>query len=105
MEIDSMTNPSLMVPTDSIPAYCQRNGIRRLSLFGSALRQDFRADSDVDLLVDFQPDAGVGFLALARMQRELSDLFHRKVDLVPRSGLKTPIRGSVLNDAEDLYAE
>jgi hypothetical protein len=105
MEIDSMTNPSLMVPTDSIPAYCQRNGIRRLSLFGSALRQDFRPDSDVDLLVDFQPDTGVGFLALARMQRELSDLFHRKVDWVPRSGLKTQIRGSVLNDAEDLYAE
>jgi uncharacterized protein with HEPN domain/predicted nucleotidyltransferase len=78
MEIDSLTNPSLMVPTDSIRAYCQRNGIRRLSLFGSALRPDFRSDSDVDLLVDFQPDAGVGFLALARMQRELSDLFHRK---------------------------
>ena len=100
-----MTNSSLVIPTDSIAAYCQRNGIQRLALFGSAVREDFRPDSDVDLLVEFRSDARVGFLALSRMQRELSDLFQRKVDLVPQDGLKPQVRGAVLGDAEVLYAE
>jgi uncharacterized protein len=100
-----MINPHLSVPTDSIRSYCQRNGIQRLALFGSVLREDFSPDSDVDLLVEFRSDARVGFLALSRMQRELSDLFHRKVDLVPQHGLKPLIRGSILRDAEVVYAE
>ena len=100
-----MINPHLAVPTDSIRAYCQRNGIQRLALFGSALREDFSPDSDVDLLVEFRSDARVGFLALSRMQRELSDLFHRKVDLVPQHGLKPLIQGAILRDAEVVYAE
>jgi len=98
-------NRHLKVPTDSIPVYCQRNGIQRLALFGSALRDDFSPDSDVDLLVKFHSDMQVGFLTLSRMQRELSDLFRCKVDLVPQDGLKPPIRGSILRDAEVLYAE
>jgi hypothetical protein len=95
----------LKLPGTELPVYCLRNGIRRLELFGSATRTDFGPQSDVDLLVEFRPEAKVGFLALSRMQRELSALFGRSVDLVPRAGLKPLIAPSVLNEAETLYAE
>jgi len=74
-----------------------------LSIFGSAIRADFRADSDIDLLVQFDPSARIGFLALAALQRELSDLLGRKVDLVPKDGLKPLIRDSVVSGAKVLY--
>jgi predicted nucleotidyltransferase len=99
-----MLATDLNVPYHKIVAFCRRNRIRRLSVFGSAVRDDFRPDSDLDLLVEFEPDAPVGFLALSRMRRELSTLFGRQVDLVPRSGLKPLIREAVLANAELLYA-
>ncbi len=100
-----MVHRDLKLPGTELPAYCQRNGIRRLDLFGSATRQDFAPQSDVDLLVEFRPEARIGFLALSRMQRELSELFGRRVDLVPRGGLKPVIASSVLGEAVPLYAE
>lgn len=100
-----MVHRDLKLPVTELPAYCQRNGIRRLELFGSATRQDFAPQSDVDLLVEFRPEAKIGFLALSRMQRELSELFGRRVDLVPRGGLKPVIASSVLGEAVPLYAE
>lgn len=100
-----MINKHLAIPANSILAYCQRNGIQRLTLFGSALRDDFGPDSDVDLLVEFRSDAQIGCLALSRMQRELSDLFRRKVDLVPQKGLKPLLREPILRNSEVLYAE
>ena len=66
---------------------------------------ELRADSDVDLLVEFAPGARIGFLALGRMQRELATLFGRPVDLVPRDGLKPLIRQEVLQSARVLYAD
>lgn len=99
-----MIETVMTVPYLDIAAFCRRNHIHRLSVFGSAVRDDFRTDSDVDLLVEFEPDARVGFLALSRMQRELSALFGRQVDLVPRAGLKPLIRDVVLASAELLYA-
>jgi predicted nucleotidyltransferase len=93
----------LTLPTD-IAEFCQRNQVQELALFGSALTADFGTESDVDLLVTFQPEARVGFLTLARMQRELEELFGRKVDLVPKGGLKPVIRNSVLASARILYA-
>jgi predicted nucleotidyltransferase len=75
-----------------------------LALFGSVLRDDFRPDSDVDLLVAFKPEAHVGFVTLSRMQRELTELFQRPVDLVPMDGLKPIIRESVLSSAQEVYA-
>jgi hypothetical protein len=75
-----------------------------LALFGSALRADFRPDSDVDILVEFAPEVRVGFMALGRMQRELEVIFQRPVDLVPREGLKPRIRKSVLDTSEVVYA-
>ena len=92
------------VSPDTIANFC-RHRISRLALFGSVLRDDFRPESDVDVLVEFEPDAEVGFMALSRMQRELSELFQRPVDLVPQTGLKPLIRESVLASSRKLYAE
>ena len=100
-----MVHKDLELPASELPGYCRRNGIRRLELFGSATRADFGPRSDVDLLVEFRPEARIGFLALSRMQRELSALFGRRVDLVPRAGLKPVIAESVLKEAEPLYAD
>ena len=91
-------------PIEEIKMLCQRYRVRELALFGSALRDDFDASSDVDLLVEFEPEAQVGFMTLARMQRELSAILHHQVDLVPKGGLKLRIRQAVLSSAEVLYA-
>ena len=99
-----MLPPKIQVPETQLSEFCRRNHIRQLLVFGSALRDDFRPDSDVDLLVDFEPGAPVGFLALGRMQRELASLFQRPVDLVPKQGLKPAIREAVLASAEIVYA-
>ena len=89
---------------EAIVAFCQRYQVQELALFGSAVGDDFTAASDVDLLVEFEPEAQVGFLTLSRMQRELSALLQREVDLVPKKGLKPLIRRSVLDSAKVLYA-
>ncbi len=94
----------IAIPEEQIVEFCRRNHVRSLALFGSVLREDFYPDSDVDLLVKFEPAARFGFLALSRMQRELSDLLGRPVDLVLRDGLKSTVREEVLSSAEVLYA-
>lgn len=100
-----MINPQqLTVPADKLRDLCARYGIRELALFGSAITEHFTPESDVDVLIEFQPYARVGFLTLSRLQRELSTLFKRQVDLVPKSGLKAPIRESVLATAQIIYA-
>lgn len=97
-------NQQLVIIPDELSGFCQRNQIRALSIFGSAVTGNFTDQSDIDLLVDFDPKAKIGFLALARMQRELTELFQRPVDLVPRNGLKPMIREQILSQAELLYA-
>jgi predicted nucleotidyltransferase len=92
------------IPEEKIADLCKRHGIQELALFGSALTDKFGSQSDVDLLVTFRPDARVGFLTLAKAQRELEDLIGRAVDLVPKGGLKPAIRDSVLASARVLYA-
>jgi predicted nucleotidyltransferase len=99
-----MNSIILDIPYEELAAYCRDNQIAYLALFGSAVRNELRADSDVDLLVEFDSSARIGFLALARMQRELTALFQRPVDLVPRTGLKPAIREEVLRSAQVLYA-
>ena len=94
----------IRLPQREIALLCQRYRVRELALFGSALREDFKADSDVDLLVEFESDARVSFVTLSRMQRELSSLVQRSVDLVPKAGLKPRIRRAVLASAEVIYA-
>lgn len=99
-----MVKHRVEMPMEEIAALCRRYRVRRLSIFGSALRSDFGPRSDIDLLVEFEPDAEVGFITLSRMRRELSAILGRAVDLVPRSGLKPRIRELVLSSAEDVYA-
>jgi hypothetical protein len=94
----------LSVPEGKLADICRRYYVQRLALFGSVLREDFSAESDVDVLVTFEPDAPIGFLALGQMRRELEALFNRPVDLVPQDGLKPWIREDVLASAEAIYA-
>ena len=83
---------------------CKRYGVRELSLFGSAARGEMRADSDIDLLVEFLPNARVDLVEYAGLMLDLSQLLGRKVDLVSKNGLKPLIRASVLEEARLLYA-
>ena len=92
------------LPRKELKEFCRRYQVKKLALIGSVLGDDFRTGSDVDVLVSFQPDARVGFITYSRMQRELSELFKRHVDLVPMDGLKPVIRDAVLSDIEEVYA-
>ncbi len=83
---------------------CQRYRVRELSLFGSAARGEMRAESDIDLLVEFPPTANVDLVEYAGLMFDLSQLLGRKVDLVSKNGLKPLIRASVLEEAQLLYA-
>jgi predicted nucleotidyltransferase len=96
--------PSFHIPTEILTDFCKQNHVQELALFGSALSERFTESSDIDFLVTFEPGARIGFLTLARMQRELEELLGRKVDLVPKGGLKPVIRDSVLSTARVLYA-
>jgi predicted nucleotidyltransferase len=83
---------------------CRRYGVRELAVFGSAARGEMRQESDIDLLVEFFPEAEVGLLEHAGLMLELSQLFGRKVDLVSKRGLKLLIRDSILSEARSVYA-
>ncbi len=90
------------LPLERIAGLCDRHQIRRLALFGSILREDFRPDSDVDVLVEFEPGTRVGLRFFA-LQDELSDLLGRKVDLHTPGFLSKYFRDEVLAEAKDLY--
>lgn len=92
------------IEQEAIADFCRRHGIRRLSLFGSVLRDDFRPDSDVDVLIEFEPGCAVGLVRLAGMERELSALLGRKVDLRTPEDLSRYFRQAVLDAAEVQYA-
>ena len=94
----------IRVPKKKLTEFCLRYQVQKLALFGSVLREDFRKESDVDVLVSFQPAARIGFITFSRMQRELSEIFKRPVDLVPLDGLKPVIRNSILSNIEVVYA-
>lgn len=90
---------------DLIAAFCQRHHICKLALFGSVLRDDFRPESDVDVLVEFAPGYKVGLIRLAGMELELSDLLGRKVDLRTPADLSRYFRQEVIAAAEIQYAQ
>jgi hypothetical protein len=83
---------------------CRRYGVRELSLFGSAARGEARPNSDIDLLVEFLPEAEPGLLDHAGLMLDLAALLGRKVDLVSKNALKPLIRDSVIQDSRRLYA-
>lgn len=91
------------IPQEQLAAFCRHHHIAYLALFGSALRNDFGPESDVDMLVEFDPEVKIGLLEFLGIQRELSNLLGRPVDLVPRDGLKWVIRDEVLASAEAIY--
>jgi uncharacterized protein len=90
------------IPTEEIAAFSRRNRIRKLALFGSVLRDDFTPDSDVDVLVEFEPDARVGLRFFA-LEQELSELLGRKVDLNTPGFLSRYFRDQVIAEAEVAY--
>lgn len=94
----------ISLPDNKIKDFCLQYQVKRMALFGSVLRDDFRADSDVDVLVVFNPSARITFMTLGKMKRELSHLFKRPVDLVPQDGLKPAIRESILSSSKEIYA-
>ena len=78
-------NPNISVPMARLAEYCRANGIARLDVFGSALRADFGPESDIDLLVEFEPGRTPGLFDFGRIEQEFSEIFGRKVDLISRS--------------------
>ena len=90
------------LPKEKIADFCRRHHIRRLAVFGSALREDFRPDSDVDVLVEFDPEHTPG-LAFFAMEQELSEVLGRKVDLNTPQFLSRYFRDKVLAEAQVHY--
>ena len=89
---------------ESLARFCRRSGIRRLSFFGSVLSEDFGPESDIDVLVEFAPDAGIGLFEFVDLQRELGDLLGRDVDLHTPASLSHFFREGVVDSAEVAYA-
>lgn len=98
-------SPRIALDRKQIAEFCRRHHIRKLSLFGSVLREDFRPDSDVDVLVEFEPGHRVG-LRIIDMEEELSKMLGgRRVDIVSEKYLNRRLRNRVLASAEVEYAE
>ena len=93
------------MPKQQLDKFCKEYHIRKLSLYGSALRDDFKSDSDIDILVEFNPGFKVGLLKMARIENELSEMLGRKVDLRTPGELSRYFRNEVLENAEVEYAE
>jgi predicted nucleotidyltransferase len=98
-------NREISIPKEALALFCRERGIRRLAVYGSALGDDFRADSDIDLLVEFEPDRIPTLFDIAGMEQDLSELLGgRKVDLRTPDDLSRYFREQVLAEAEVQYA-
>lgn len=100
---DRVSEFVLNLPKDAIEAICAKYHVKELALFGSALRSDFRQDSDIDVLVEFESDTAIGLLAFIGMGQELSEILGREVDLVPKERLKRRICKPILESARVIY--
>jgi uncharacterized protein len=102
------TGVQIDIPHAAIAEFCRRWKVTELSLFGSVLRDDFRPDSDVDVLITFAPDHGLTFLDLAHMERDLQEILGRPVDLVEREAVEhSPNfirRTAILSTVQTIYA-
>lgn len=103
-----MAKAHIDIPKEKIAEFCKKWNVREFSLFGSVLRDDFRPDSDIDVLVTFDEEARHSLFDLVHMGDELKDIFGRKVDLVSRRGIESSRnyirRNAILNSAEIVYA-
>jgi len=94
------------IPEQELNEFCRRNHIRRLSFFGSVIRDDFGSESDIDVLVEFQPDHVPGFFGFVRMETELTEMFGgRKVDLNTQGFFEPPLRERIQRNALLQYGE
>ena len=99
-----MADCKIIIDRNQLAAFCKANGIIRLSLFGSVLRADFNAQSDIDVLVEFAPDQRITYFTLARLESELTELLDRQVDLRLAGELHPRFRDQVIAEAELQYA-
>lgn len=103
-----MTIPHIAIPRNKIVEFCRKWQIREFALFGSVLRDDFRPDSDIDVLVTFREDAKHTLFDLVHMEKELKEIFGREVDIVSRRGIEASKnyirRNAILSSAEAVYA-
>jgi predicted nucleotidyltransferase len=101
----SMLNQHTIIPREEITHFCHKWNVVEFALFGSILRDDFNANSDVDVLVSFSPQSQPSLLDLAQMQLELQEAFGRSVDLVEKKALVNPYRKTaILESAEVIFA-
>ena len=100
-----MAKTRINIPKDKLVEFCIKNKIRRLSLFGSVLRDDFGPDSDVDVLVEFKAGTRIGLIRLSGLEFELGEIFGRKVDLNTPGFLSKYFRSQVMTEKEVHYAE
>ena len=98
-----MNRAGIDIPKDAVAAFCRKHYIRKLAFFGSVLRDDFQPGSDIDVLVEFDPMRPVGLIRLAGIQRELSAVLGRPVDLSTEGFLSPYFRDEVLREAEIHY--
>jgi hypothetical protein len=105
MTLQAAMRASIDIPRRKVEAFCRRHHIRKLSLFGSVLRDDFGPESDVDVLVEFERGHVPGFIGLAGLEIELSELFGRKVDLLTPGFFRPAIRKQIMNEALVEYEE
>ena len=94
---------NIAIPTEVIQTFCEKHHILKLALFGSVLRDDFRPDSDIDVLVEFDPAHYPGFFRYGNMQDELTEILGRTVDLNTPLSLSRHFRQKVIDTAEVLY--
>ena len=93
----------IVIDRAQLAEFCRRHNIRKFALFGSVLRDDFRSDSDVDVLVEFEPEAHIGMICLAGIEIELSEMLERRVDLNTPGFLSRSFRDRVVAEAEVYY--
>ncbi len=103
--LPSRKSANIQIPQEQIAEFCRRNRIVKLSLFGSALRDDFGPDSDIDILVELEPGYSVGLIRFAGMEIELSQLMGRKVDLRTPGDLSRYFRQEVVETAQVQYVQ
>lgn len=103
-----MTLTAIDLPMEKIAEFCDRWQVTEFALFGSVLRDDFRPDSDIDVMVEFHPEAHPTFSTLDQMEAELKTIFDRDVDLITRQGITTSRnylrRNEILSSAQVIYA-
>jgi predicted nucleotidyltransferase len=92
------------IDAEELAAFCRRAGVLRLSFFGSVLREDFGPESDIDVLVEFAPDSGIGLFEFVDLQHELAEILGREVDLHTPASLSHFFREDVVDSAEVAYA-